>query len=169
MDMRSALTTAVEFEKKVRDTYLASVQKSTSLLGKRILQLMANEENDHVKFLESKLAVLDKIPSPSAEDLSSLLPSKTDLITAAKTLETKLEGVNTETELALLQKVRDAEVETGAFYKKMVSALPKEGAAFFQRFVEIEEGHLYLVESEIDYLQHKGAWIAVDHGELKGF
>ena len=169
MDMRSALNTAVEFEKKVRDTYLASMEKSTSDLGKKILRLMASEEKDHVRYLESKLAALESTPVPSADDLTSLLPSKKEITDAAETLETKLEGGSADAELALLQKVRDVEVETNTFYRNMVDTLPPEGAAFFQRFVEIENGHLYLVESEIDHLQHNGAWIAIDHGELRNF
>ena len=65
--------------------------------------------------------------------------------------------------------VRGMEMETNEFYKQMVETLPPSGKAFFQRFVEIENGHLFLVEAEIDNLQHKGAWIAVDHGELRSF
>ena len=169
MDMRSALNTAVEFEKKVRDTYLASLEKTQSPLGKKIFRLMASEEGDHVRYLESKLAALDSVPLPTADDLTSLLPTKNEMTEAAKTLESKLEGAGAQAELSLLQKVREVEVETNTFYKKLVDTLPPEGAAFFKRFVEIETGHLYLVDAEIDHLQHKGAWIAIDHGELRGF
>ena len=69
----------------------------------------------------------------------------------------------------MLKRARAVELETSAFYHRMVDELPEQGRAFFQRFVEIEEGHVTLVEAEIEYLQHKGAWLSVDDGDLRFF
>ena len=51
------------------------------------------------------------------------------------------------------------EVETSEFYKRMVAKMDAQGRAFFARFLQIEEGHVTLVQSEIDVLQGTGFWV----------
>ena len=88
MEMREALKTAVAFEIKVRDTYQNAYQKISSETGRRVFLLMASEENDHVRYLESKLAALDAEPEPSADELGTTVPSTADISAAAAALET---------------------------------------------------------------------------------
>jgi hypothetical protein len=50
------------------------------------------------------------------------------------------------------------ERETSAFYQEMVGTLDGTGHSLFERFVEIEGGHLALVQAEIDSLSGSGYW-----------
>jgi rubrerythrin len=58
----------------------------------------------------------------------------------------------------MLQNAFKVEVETSQFYQQMVKELDIEGQRFFSRFLEIEEGHVALVQSEIDCLSNTGFW-----------
>ena len=169
MNIIEALKTAISYEEKVRDTYKSAAEKTPDPAGVRVFTLMAKEENDHVSYLSDKLKDAVEGTPLSAEDLTTELPDPETIAAATESLNEKLEDIDRDGELAMLAQAREVELETSRFYKKMVKELPDEGKAFFQRFVEIENGHVLLVEAEIDYLQHKGAWIAIDHGELKTF
>jgi rubrerythrin len=50
------------------------------------------------------------------------------------------------------------EIETSAFYQKMVTELPTEGRELFARFLEIENNHIKAVQFEIDYISNTGYW-----------
>jgi rubrerythrin len=71
-------------------------------------------------------------------------------------------------ELDLLHTALQLEVDTSSFYKQMVKELPTEGQTFFARFVEIEEGHLAIVQAEIDALTGLGFWFDVQEFALEG-
>ena len=65
------------------------------------------------------------------------------------------------TELDMLRHALAAEHKTSAFYRQMVAELPPEGQALFQPFVEIEEGHVAIVQAEMDALTGTGTWFDV--------
>ena len=58
----------------------------------------------------------------------------------------------------MLRKALEAERKTSGFYGQMVSELPPEGQKLFERFLTIENGHLAIVQAEIDSLTGTGAW-----------
>ena len=169
MNIEEALNTAIEYEERVRETYAEALAEAEDAAGKRIFKLLADEEDDHVRYLKAKLNTYNRDKTLSSEDLGTALPPVEKIQKAIEKLQDKVVFVDFKNELDLLKKAREMELETSAFYKKMVDELPDQGKAFFKRFVEIEEGHVLLVEAEMDYLQHKGAWLAVDDGEFKFF
>jgi rubrerythrin len=67
----------------------------------------------------------------------------------------------------MLEKALAVETETSGFYKKMVAELPPEGRAFFERFVEIELGHVALVEAELNSVQGAGFWFDMPEFDLE--
>lgn len=169
MTIIEALKTAIGYEERVRDTYRSAIDRTADPTGQRIFTLMSNEEHDHVLYLQKKLSLLEAGEAISSADLDTSLPDSDKIAAAKAALDTSMQDIARESEIAMLMKAREMEKQTSAFYEQMVAVLPPDGQAFFQRFVEIERGHLLLVEAEIDYLQHKGTWLAVDHGELKYF
>ena len=58
-------------------------------------------------------------------------------------------------------------METSGFYKKMVQQLGDEGREFFARFVEIEEGHLAIVEAELNAVQGSGFYFDMPEFDLE--
>ena len=67
-------------------------------------------------------------------------------------------------ELDKLKQAHAVELETSQFYKRMVSEVEGEGKRLFERFMEIEEGHVAIVQAEIDSIQGLGYWF--DHQEF---
>ena len=62
------------------------------------------------------------------------------------------------TEVEHLQRALAAEMETSAFYRRMVGELSDERQKLFARFLEIEEGHVAIVQAEIDAVSGSGFW-----------
>jgi hypothetical protein len=50
----------------------------------------------------------------------------------------------------------------------MVNELPDEAKGLFKRFLEIEEGHLALVQAQIDQALGTGYWFDVREFDLEG-
>jgi rubrerythrin len=167
MNLEQAIKTAIEYEKRVRDVYVEAFDETSTEEGKRIFQLLADEEHGHVLFLEAKLSQWVTWQRISLDELDTALPPVDEIKKAVEKLQDTLIGDKQEKELSLLRKALELETETSAFYKQMVSELLPQGQELFSRFVSIENGHLSLVEAEIDYLEHKGSWLAVSDGELK--
>lgn len=59
------------------------------------------------------------------------------------------------------------ETETSDFYRRMVSELPAEARGLFSRFLEIEEGHLAIVQAQIDHVSGTGYWFDVREFDLE--
>jgi hypothetical protein len=49
----------------------------------------------------------------------------------------------------------------------MTSQLSDEGQQVFARFVEIEEGHLAIVQAEMDYLSKTGYWFDIKEFDME--
>ena len=69
-------------------------------------------------------------------------------------------------ELDMMRKALALETETSSFYRKMVDELPPDARPLFSRFVEIEEGHLAIVQAEIDYMSGTGFWFDTQEFDL---
>jgi rubrerythrin len=61
-------------------------------------------------------------------------------------------------ELEFLRQALEAEVETSAYYERMVAELDADGRKLFAHFLEIELGHKAIVQAEIDALTGLGFW-----------
>jgi rubrerythrin len=60
--------------------------------------------------------------------------------------------------MRLLKRALDVEVETSAFYVRMVDELPADGRPLFERFVDIEQGHQAIVQAEMNAVAGNGYW-----------
>jgi rubrerythrin len=168
MTIEEAIKTAIEYEKRVRDVYVEALDESTDAVARRIFQLMADEEHNHVLYLEAKLGQWITKQELFFEDLDTALPSKDTIQGEVEKLEeTLFEKTDHAKELQLLEKARVLEIETSDYYRKLVEELPENGQAFFKRFLEIEDGHLGLVQAEIDALNGPGYWFDIQEFEIR--
>lgn len=55
----------------------------------------------------------------------------------------------------------ELERQTSAFYRRLVDTLSEADRGMFSRFLEIEAGHLAIVQAEIDSLNGMGTWFDV--------
>ena len=89
------------------------------------------------------------------ETLETVVPPAHVISDGVAKLQQHLDARDTGQEKELLSKALQLEQETSNFYAKMVEQLGDEGEVF-ARFVEIEKGHLAIVQAELDYHSQTG-------------
>ena len=172
MSIEKAIKTAIDFETRVRQLYEEAKNQAKDPIGKKVFGVLVNEEQGHLDYLNSRLEQLQKTGTITHQGLKTAIPSKEAILQEVDKLETKVKEHDMDrhhsSELRMLQNALEVERETSTFYKKMVSEVSKEGQQLFSRFVEIEEGHLAIVQAEIDYLSGPGYWFDFKEFDLAG-
>ena len=158
MNLEKAIKTALELEIKIRDIYLEGVQSIQKETGRRIFQILADDEQYHVDFLEHKLEQWQKTGKLAAETLTSTLPAKEVIQKEVAKLQRQMRKDDRGVRQQMLSKALRMEIETSNFYRKMVDQMPDEGRGMFAQFLEIEERHVKAVEFELDYISQTGYW-----------
>lgn len=168
MTIEEAIKTAIDFENKVRDVYTEAVRTSEHESGRRLFQLMADEEQHHVDYLEHALKKWQEIGELSIEGLKTAVPSSASIASGVARLKTELGERPSGAELDHLKKAYAVETETSGFYRRMADELPDEARKLFSRFLDIEEGHLAIVQAQIDHVSGTGYWFDVREFNLEG-
>ncbi|MFC1513482.1 ferritin family protein [candidate division KSB1 bacterium] len=158
MTLEKAIKTAIEYETKVCDLYFENAKKFRDPVAMKIFKVLADEEQHHVDYLESRLEEWEKTGKITVEKLESCVPSRDKIESNVKTLKERADRQDFGVEIEIFKKALALEVETSKFYKKMVAELPADDQPLFARFVEIEEGHEAIVQAEIDAAQGLGFW-----------
>lgn len=157
MTLEEAIKTAIEYEIRVRDAYLDSIDSIADETGRRVFKVLGNEEQEHIDYLKSRLAEWKKTGEVSLSKLKSVVPDREVIEEGVKKLDEHLSERDYGTEREMLQKALAMEQETSDFYRRMVDELKDEGK-LFGRFLEIEEGHQAIVQAELDYLNRSGTF-----------
>ncbi len=169
MKLEEAFRTAVEFENKVAATYQEARQKAIDPAGKRVFEVLATEEQQHVDYLNQCLERYLKTGELTIDRLVTAIPQRERIRQGVEELRQKVKGRGAPRaeELTLLQRALQAELETSAFYQKLVAELPAEGQRLFARFLEIEEGHVAIVQAELDAVSGLGYWFDFPEWQFK--
>ena len=155
MTLEEAIKMALEYENRVRNAYFEAAHQATDALSQRVFQVLGNEEQGHVDYLNSRLKEWRTTGQVTAERLDTVVPPPNVIESGMARLDHHMQKVDRGSELAMLSKALQLEIETGDFYRKMVEELGEEGK-LFARFQEIEDGHRAIVQAEIDYLNRTG-------------
>jgi rubrerythrin len=170
MNLKEALTTAIEYEHRVRDHYARSVALIDDPKGKTIFATLAKEEQGHVDYLESRLAewtrsgAVTDVPLPTLLPPAAWIEKETKKLAQAPTSGASPAGA----EMAFLKTALELERTTSAFYQSLVDGLEPEHRRLFARFLEIEQGHVAIVQAEIDALAGHGHWFDFMEFSLEG-
>lgn len=170
--LEEAIKMAIEYETKVRDVYKEAQQQLEDAKGKQVMGALFSEEQGHLDYLNSRLSEWEKTGSLNIEELETAIPSHEVISEKTQILKDKVsiseDDRRHDMEITMLRKALALEEETSNFYKKMVSELSDEGQKLFARFVEIEEGHLAIVQAELDYISGPGYWFDFREFDLAG-
>lgn len=158
MDIENAIKTAIEYETKVKAVYEEAAQAASDEIGKKVLSALANEEQNHVNYLKSRLRQWHEHGKLIPEKLETVVPDRVKIAEGVKKLESHMAISDRDAQLQMLWKALEVEIETSNFYKRMVGQLAEEPQRMFARFIEIEEGHQTIVKAEIDALTGVGVW-----------
>jgi rubrerythrin len=167
MKLEDAIKTAIEFETKVTTHYDEATKKTTDAVGKKVFETLAKEEQGHIAYLKSRLDEWKKTGHVTTATLETAIPSKAKIKEGTSKLKPKGDKREHTSEVQFLQRALDLEVETSSFYRRMVSELDAEGQRLFQRFVEIEEGHVAIVQAQIDAVTGLGFWFDMQEFQLE--
>lgn len=169
MTLEEALQTALAYENKVYQRYAEAEQQVSDEIGRRVFRVLAAEERQHIEYLESRLAEWQDTGHIVLDVLNTVIPSSGKIANGLKHPAIPPQQTTAKTiELQLLENALRLEQETSAFYQRMVSELDEEGKKLFARFVEIEEGHVAIVQAQIDSVTGLGFWFDMCEFKLEG-
>lgn len=170
MNLQEALNVALDYEHKVRDHYAKGSKTIENPQGKKVFETLAREEQGHVDYLKNCLKQWTEQGKVEPGDLTPVLAPGLDWLDKAKAeLKNKAEKrVATANEVELLKVALELELKTSGFYRELVGSLPEGERVLFDKFLEIEEGHVTIVQAELDAVQGMGFWFDVMEFSLEG-
>jgi rubrerythrin len=167
MTLEEAIKTAIAYEIETQRLYQEAHQMVSDPIGKRIFQALADDEQNHVAYLKDRLEQWQKTGQLSPEKLETSLPEKEIILQGVKKLSSRMAREDRNDEKQMLSKALSVEIETSNFYEQMAAEMPAGGRQMFARFLEIEAGHIAIVQAELDYISHTGYWFDVKEFDME--
>jgi rubrerythrin len=167
MKLETAIQSALEFENRIRDLYLEAVSRTDDPAGKKIFQTLADDEQRHVDYLESRLDEWQTRGEISDDVLASVVPDKAAIRKEAAALQSKISDDARGLKQQMLSQALAMEIETSRFYKAMVDQVASAHRAMFARFLEIEDNHIEAVQFELDHLSSTGFWYGFEEFDME--
>ncbi len=168
MTIEEALKTGLEYEVQVLKVYAEAAKKFSDPVARKIFTVLANEEDRHVQYLESRLDEWARNGAVTAETLETAVPSQSEIEASVKRLQQRMSEQDYSAELEMIKKALQLEIEATTFFARMVAELKADEQRLFARFVEIERGHEAIVQAEIDALTGLGYWFDYQEFRLEG-
>jgi rubrerythrin len=166
--IEEAIKTGIEFEEQVRHVYSEAAKKFKDPVARKIFGVLADEEDRHLEYLESRLDEWEKTGQVTAAALETAIPPQAAIDAAMGKLTRRMGEQDFGVELEMLKKALALEIEATQFFTRMVAELKDEERKLFSRFVEIETGHEAIVQAEIDALTGLGFWFDYTEFRLEG-
>jgi rubrerythrin len=165
-----ALQTAIEMEIDGKAFYLKASQASQNELGKKLLERLAAEEDDHRKVFESiyKNISTEKSWSEKAFKGDGGRGLRTVFALALETMDKDVKSIATE--LEAIQTGMAMENKTFDFYKER-SGKAKYSAEkqFYEEVAMQEEEHFRVLLDYYEFLKNPAAWfVEKEHPSLDG-
>lgn len=167
MNLETAITSALEVEERIRDLYVEAAKRVDDPAGKAIFQALADDEQRHVDYLNSRLVEWQKDGQISTEVLASTIPDKTIIRKAAAGVASTLREETRGLKQQMLSQALTMEIETSRFYKQLVETVEADYQPMFSRFLEIEDNHIEAVQFELDHLSRTGFWYGFEEFDME--
>jgi len=169
MDSQEIFATALQYEEKIRDLYRSTDKIVDDERGRQIFRALADDEQSHVEFL---LYSLEQLKAHGTIDINRLVTS----IPTIQQIESSIERMKTTIPTQMLGDIKSVlasalklEKETSAFYREACSKTEGEIKAIFEKFLEIEDRHIDVVQIELDHAQHNGMWFNFMEVDLEAY
>jgi rubrerythrin len=159
MTVEQALRLALKSEQTIRDHYANGAKKLTDAAGQKVFATLAREEQGHVEYLERRLAEWSRDGKVDKQRLTSILPPPSWVKEAQRQHKhTATHKLSDKSAIDLLKTALALEQQTSAFYGKLVAELPAADRSLFEPFLAVEEGHVLIVQAELDSVCGTGFW-----------
>ena len=126
MQLEAAIKSALEFENRIRDLYIEAVTRTDEPAGKKIFQTLADDEQRHVDYLQSRLDEWQRRGSISAKALDSIVPDKAAIRKKAASLQSTISEDARGLKQQMLSQALAMEIETSRFYRELVDQVVSE-------------------------------------------
>ncbi len=167
MNLETAITSALAFENRIRDLYLEAVAGTDDAAGKKIFQALADDEQRHVDYLESRLDEWQRQGQVTVATLESTIPDKAVIQKEAAALQRTINQDTRGLKQQMLSRALEMELETSRFYKQLVEQVSGDHRAMFARFLEIEDNHVEAVQFELDHVGSTGFWYGFEEFDME--
>jgi len=167
MKLETAIKTALDYENRIRDLYIKAMQRTEDPAGKKIFQALADDEQHHVEYLNSKLDEWHRLGHITVSALDSSIPDKAAIRKEADSLASKISEDSRGLKQQMLSQALAMELETSRFYKTLVDTVSSDYQAMFARFLEIEDNHVEAVQFELDHLTKTGFWYGFEEFDME--
>jgi rubrerythrin len=167
MTVEEAIISALDYEHKVRDHYRSAAGATDDSKGKSVFGALADEEQGHVDYLESRLEAWRRDGKLDRIILNTSLPTR-DWIASGKAKMLKVSlNRSYANEINMLKAALKLEEEVSEHYRLLVSKVAGNAKQMFARFLEIEAGHTAIVRAEIDGLEKNHFWFDLREFDLE--
>lgn len=156
MNSQEIFKNALAYEKKILALYLSAVDTIDDDRGKSLFKALAQDEQSHVDFLEHSLARLAANQELDAHTPLSRLPSPTDQ--DINRMKEKIPDRMLGDIKRALNAALALEVETSEFYQKACDKAQGRVKEILEKFYEIEQRHVDLVQIQLDQAIGNGYW-----------
>lgn len=167
MTLEEAIKTAITYETRIRDLYRSAAAATGDPVAAGVYGALADDEQHHVAYLEDRLKQWEKNGSITPEALGSTLPDIRRIAAEMGKIRDELEREDRTDEKQMLSKALHAELETSRFYEQMVQELTGDAQMMFQRFLEIENEHIEIVQAELDFVSRTGYWFDIKEFDME--
>jgi rubrerythrin len=167
MTIEEAIKTAIVYETKIRKLYEDALSAISDDIGRRIFRTLGDDEQHHLDYLNYQLDRWQQTGRIDDTKLQIKIPQKDQLSDSISRLKSQMAQDDRGLRQQLLGKALKAEIETSAFYKRLVDELPEEGQAFFAHFLTIENNHIDAVQFELDFASQAGYWFDIKEFDME--
>ena len=167
MNLETALTNALEFENRIRNLYRDAADRTDDPAGKRIFRTLADDEQRHVDYLESRLDEWRRRGAITIATLESIVPDKAAIHKEAAALRTTISRDTRGLKQQMLSQALEMERDTSRFYRDLVDRVDIAVRPMFARFLEIEDNHVEAVQFELDHLTNTGFWFGFEEFDME--
>jgi rubrerythrin len=158
MDSLALFKTALQYEEKIRDLYRSADKILDDDRGIAIFKALAADEQSHVDFLLYSLAQLQAKGAIDIARLTTAIPAKKEIEASLKSIKAKIPEKMLGDVKRALGGALQMEKETSAFYRAACAKTDGEIRKIFEKFLEIEDRHVDVVQIELDHAMHNGVW-----------
>lgn len=159
MDSITIFKKALAYENKIRDLYQSAVAIIDDDRGKRIFQTLADEEQEHVDFLEHSIKALTENGSVSLQAFITAVPDTDDLQKNIESMKIAIPEHMLGDVKRVLSSALKLEVETTEYYEKAFESASGDIKEVLGKFIAVEQRHIDVVRFELDYASHNGYWL----------
>jgi rubrerythrin len=167
MTLEEAINTAVQYETKIRDVYLAAAREVPEPAGKSFLETMAGDEQHHLDYLLDRLAHWAKTGKLTLPKLETVVPSEESITKQMVRFRSEISRRALGDHKRFLSLALKVEIETSEFYERMVSEMTGKSQALFAQFLIIENRHIAAVQIQLDYATKTGYWFDMKEFDME--